>query len=253
MINFYSSSLSDVGKVRKLNEDSFLSRDDLGLWVVADGMGGHQAGDMASQSVVAALDRVNFCPDIDGLIYATQAAINEANSYLISVSSQYDANRVPGSTVVALVISGDAAAIVWAGDSRIYQFRNGAAAQISKDHSHVQELVDQGLIAAEDAESHPMSNVITRAIGIDIDVELDVMRFNVVDGDRFVLCSDGLSKLLTIDEIHALINTAGLEQGVRSLVSMALDRGAPDNVTVIAVECVDESNQDEETTRMLPT
>jgi serine/threonine protein phosphatase PrpC len=223
--------------VRKLNEDSYISRDDIGLWAVADGMGGHQAGDMASQKVASYLQAVPASQDISELLHATRMALNDANSELISLDSQYDMDRVPGSTVAVLLIHRDNAAIVWAGDSRIYRLRDGHAEQITRDHSHVQDLVDQQLISAEEAESHPMANVITRAVGIEEPLDLDSIHFQVKAGDQYLLCSDGLSRLLSLEEMQNLMQTEELEESVQTMLQTALVRGAPDNVTVISVLC----------------
>lgn len=254
MLTFKSSSATHVGMVRKLNEDSFISRDEVGLWAVADGMGGHQAGDVASQQVVKSLATVPNCPDIVALLDATRTAIRAANSALLGMAGQYDRDRVPGSTVVALVMHGDQAAVTWAGDSRIYRLRNGRAEQVSRDHSHVQELLNQHLISPEEAEHHPMSNVITRAIGIEDPVELETLKLELQEGDRFLLCSDGLSRLVSLEEIAQLLQTRQLEEAVHSLLHTALVRGAPDNVTIVSVECqsdvdpVDDDDDDDDRT-----
>ncbi len=240
MSSFISSSATHVGMVRKVNEDSFISRDDIGLWAVADGMGGHQAGDMASQLVTNSLGAVPLSRDISELLHATKAALYSANSELISMDGQFDSKRVPGSTVVVLLISGNEAVVVWAGDSRIYRLRHGQAEQITRDHSHVQELVDQQLISPEAAESHPMANVITRAVGIEDPLELDVLHLDCREGDQFLLCSDGLSRLLSLEEIRNLMQTTTLEESVQTLIHTALVRGAPDNVTVISVQSDDD-------------
>ena len=239
VLNTKSSSATHTGMVRQLNEDSFTSRDDIGLWAVADGMGGHQAGDMASQLVTKSLESVPTCQNIGDLLHATRMALNEANSHLISLDGQYSSGRVPGSTIVVLLILADSAVAVWAGDSRIYRLRDGLAEQITRDHSHVQELVDQHLIKPEDAESHPMANVITRAVGIDEPLQLDVIHLDIRDDDRFLLCSDGLSRLLSLEEVQNLMLTSDIEESVQSLIHTALVRGAPDNVTVVSVECTD--------------
>ncbi len=223
--------------VRKVNEDSFLSRDDIGLWAVADGMGGHQAGDVASQKVTASLGAVPLSSNINDLLHTTRMAINSANTELLSMGGLYDASRVPGSTVAVLLIQGDSAVAVWAGDSRIYRLRNGMAQQITKDHSHVQELLDRNLIRPEEAEPHPMANVITRAVGIEEPLDLDALHLDVVDGDRYLLCSDGLTRLLSLEEIEALMQHQELEESVQTLIHTALVRGAPDNVTVVSVQC----------------
>jgi len=235
-----SSSATHTGMVRKVNEDSFISRDDIGLWAVADGMGGHQAGDVASQQVVSSLGAVPASTDIAELLHATRMALGSANSKLISIDGEYDSRRVPGSTVVVLLIIDDRAAIAWAGDSRIYRLRHGQAEQITRDHSHVQELVDQHLISPEEAESHPMANVITRAIGIEEPLDLDVLHLDIKEGDRFLLCSDGLSRLLSLQEIQNLMLTSVLEESVQTMVHTALVRGAPDNVTVVLVQIDDD-------------
>ena len=236
-----SSSATHTGMVRKVNEDSYISRDDIGLWAVADGMGGHQAGDVASQLVTKFLGTVPLSPDISELLRAARTALHSANSELISMDGQYDANRVPGSTVVVLLIHGNAAAVVWAGDSRIYRLRQGQMEQITRDHSHVQELVDQHLINPEEAEAHPMANVITRAIGIEDPLELDVLHLNFQEGDQFLLCSDGLSRLLSMAEIQNLMQSQEIEDCVQTMIRTALIRGAPDNVTVISVQSDDEA------------
>ena len=237
-----SASSSHVGMVRKLNEDSMFSRDEIGLWAVADGMGGHQAGDMASQMVVGALEAVPLCQDISELLQNTRKALNKANSDLISMDSQFEAGRVPGSTVVALMILNGSAAVVWSGDSRIYRMRGGNLVQVTRDHSHVQELVDQHLIKPEEAESHPMANVITRAVGIEEPLDLDTLHLDVMDGDRFLLCSDGLSRLLSLEEIQTQMQTREQEESVQSMIHTALVRGAPDNVTVVSVQIDDEED-----------
>lgn len=240
MSSFRSSAATHTGMVRKVNEDSFISRDEIGLWAVADGMGGHQAGDVASQMVTNCLDSVPVSPNIGELLQATRSALHCANSKLISMDEQFDSGRVPGSTVVVLLIHGNEVAVVWAGDSRIYRLRHGQAEQITRDHSHVQELVDQHLISPEEAESHPMANVITRAIGIEEPLELDVLHLDFMEGDQFLLCSDGLSRLLSMAEIQNLMQTVSLEESVKTMVHTALVRGAPDNVTVISVQSDDD-------------
>jgi len=252
MISFRSASATHVGMVRQLNEDAFISRDDAGLWAVADGMGGHQAGDIASRKVVSALEQVTIADSISALLRETRMAIHQANSELVGMAGQYDANRLPGSTVAALVMHDSEAAAVWAGDSRIYRIRNGQAQQITRDHSHVQELIDQHLISQEEAEHHPMANVITRAVGIEDSLDLDVLHLDVMDGDRFLLCSDGLSRLVPMQEIRDLLGTGDLEEAVQSLLHTALVRGAPDNVTLVAVACVQAGDETSERTEILP-
>lgn len=253
MLKFRSSFASHVGMVRRLNEDSFISRDDLGVWAVADGMGGHQAGDLASQKVVAALAHIPVADSIGELLRATRAAIHQANLELVGMAGQFGSSRVPGSTVAALVIRDSEAAAVWAGDSRIYRLRKGEVQQITRDHSHVQELLDQHLISLEEAVHHPMANVITRAVGIDESLDLDVLHIEVDKGDRFLICSDGLSRLLSVQELQDLLQTTDLQEAVDSLLHTALLRGAPDNVTLVSVECSDCNEGSLDGTRVYPT
>jgi len=192
--------------------------------------------------VVAALENVPFCQNMHELLHTTRAALKQANSNLIQLDGQYD--RVPGSTVVVLLIAEGRAAVMWSGDSRIYRLRNGLLEQITRDHSHVQDLVDQHLIKPEDAKSHPMANVITRAVGIEEPLDLDTLQLDLLAGDRFLLCSDGLTRLLSSQEIQDLMHTGNQEESVHSLIHTALVRGAPDNVTVISVQCKEDDPDD---------
>jgi serine/threonine protein phosphatase PrpC len=141
--------------------------------------------------------------------------------------------------VAVLVIKQHEAAVIWVGDSRIYRFRDGTAEQLTRDHSHVQKLVDQKLITREEAESHPRANVITRAVGIEEPLKADILNFSVETGDRFLVCTDGLSRPLSIDEISTLMQAGQMDECVQSLLHEALARGARDNVTLITVECAD--------------
>jgi serine/threonine-protein phosphatase Stp1 len=248
----HSASATHTGMVRELNEDSLIARDDTGIWAVADGMGGHQAGEVASQQITHSLGNVPVCQNVEELLHATTTALKNANSELIAMGRQYDSSRMPGSTVVALVIHGDKGVAVWAGDSRLYRLRNGHVEQISRDHSHVQELMDQHLISPEEAESHPMANVITRAVGIEDPLELDTIHFEVADGDQFLLCSDGLSRLMSPEEMQGMMQSSQLEESVQLLLHTALIRGAPDNVTLVTVQCSSEEGATEEITRRFP-
>lgn len=250
---FTSFSATHTGMVRELNEDSYISRDDVGLWAVADGMGGHEAGDLASQTITRMLENVSDNGGIDGMLAQTRDALEDANAELIGMDDQFESDRVPGSTVVVLLINGGQGAVAWAGDSRIYRCRDGKAEQITNDHSHVQELIDQNLIDAEEAESHPMANVITRAVGIEQPLELETHRFDVHPGDRYLLCSDGLSRLVSLREIRELLENSTLEEAVQSLLHTALVRGAPDNVTVVSVDYAGAEAEDADETRIYPT
>ena len=249
-MNISSFAVTHIGMVRKLNEDSFLDKCEEGTWAVADGMGGHDAGDKASQAVVETVGRIRQAPDFQQSVERLQELILEVNDRLVHLSEDQNRNHKPGSTIASLLIQGAQGAVVWAGDSRVYRRRLSGLEQLTRDHSHVQELLDNRLISPEEAEHHPMGNVITRAIGIDSPLELDTRTFSVSDGDAFLLCSDGLSHLVSDEEISAMMDNPEPEEVIQSLLHTALIRGAPDNVTLIYVSCGDD--EDESTLVMKP-
>ena len=239
---FRSSAVTHVGMVRKVNQDAFAERTDIGVWVVADGMGGHEAGEIASATVTDHIKDLSSYDSLAQMIAAVEESIWAANRQLLEQAASYDSQRVPGSTVVVLIINGDQGALVWAGDSRTYRRRDRVVELITRDHSHVQDLVDQGVIPESEAESHPMANVITRAVGISEPLELETKLIDVRDEDQFLLCSDGLSRLVTNDEIESMMANRDSEEVTQSLLHTALVRGARDNVTLICVkDCPDES------------
>jgi serine/threonine-protein phosphatase Stp1 len=227
-----------VGTVRKHNEDAYLCRPDLGLWVVADGAGGHQSGELASGMIVAALDRLEPGLTAAELLPRVRLAMSETHAALLHEAGLRGAGTVIASTVVILVLRDTHFACLWAGDSRAYLLRQGELTQITRDHSLVQDLVDEGRLTAEAAEHHPQANVITRALGADCtDLELDKVIGTVEPGDRILLCSDGLSKILPASEISALL---GAPEGVpptELLIAAALARQGNDNVTAVVVGC----------------
>ena len=186
---------------------------------------------------------------------AVKRSLRGANRQLLDQADNYDDERVPGATVVVLIIDGTQGAIVWCGDSRIYRCSDQQLVQLTRDHSHVQELVDQGLIKAEDAESHAMANVITRAIGIVEPVEIDSRMMEVEADDQFLLCSDGLSRMVSDKEIESVMANKNSEETVQSLLHTALVRGATDNVTIICVQDCDDGDgdaPDDESTVVFP-
>lgn len=233
---FQSSAITHVGMVRELNEDAFAERTDIGVWAVADGMGGHAAGEVASKAVTDAIKSLPPGHNFDDLHQAVRDCLKSCNRQLLASADEYDKQRTPGSTVVVLVIAGNQGAVVWVGDSRIYRYSDGQLLQLTRDHSHVQELVDQGLIRPEDAETHAMANVITRAIGIVEPVEVDSRLMEVKPDDQFLLCSDGLSRMVSDAEIAMMMANKDKDKITRSLLDTALVRGASDNVTIICVQ-----------------
>jgi serine/threonine protein phosphatase Stp1 len=250
-MTFKSSAKTHVGMVRKVNQDSFAERTDIGVWAVADGMGGHEAGEIASKTVTDQIKNLPANGNIDEMLDAVQQSIMSANLQLTQQAAAYDSQRVPGSTVVVLIINGDQGAIVWAGDSRIYRRRDHVVTQLTRDHSHVQDLVEQGVILESEAESHPMANVITRAVGISEPLELESKWIDVRADDQFLLCSDGLSRLVNNEELATMMDNRDSGEVTQSLLHTALVRGARDNVTLICVKnCpdTDRINKDDEIT-----
>jgi serine/threonine protein phosphatase PrpC len=234
MIPFVSHGLTHIGLVRQRNEDAFLDRPELGLWAVADGMGGHEAGDYASARIVAALDELVPPREFGGFIEGVAAQLREVDAELRARAARLGPAAVIASTVVVLLAQGEEFAVLWAGDSRAYRWRNGECRQLTVDHSHVQELVEAGLLSAEAAASHPQSHIVTRAIGGGR-LEFGVLREPLVAGDRFLLCSDGLTNMVADADIANEIAAAPPRLAVERLLDRVLAAGAVDNATIVIV------------------
>jgi serine/threonine protein phosphatase PrpC len=237
-LRIFSAGRTDVGAVRKLNEDAYLDRPEIGLWVVADGLGGESAGDRASSLVVEALSRVSPPTSAAAFLGDVNAELQAVNRMLRLEAQASGSERIMASTVVAFLIHGNHFACAWAGDSRLYVLRNNGFHRISTDHSEVQDLVDQGLLDESQASSHPNANIVTRAVGAADELTLDLRQDQIYDGDSFLLCSDGLTKMLTDREIEALLADRMPEDAVATLMNAALARHAIDNVTVVVVRVV---------------
>lgn len=228
---------TDVGKVRKHNEDAMVSRPDLGLWVVADGAGGHSAGEVASGRIVEALGALPPTLSPQEALREIRARISDVHAGLRAEAARRGPGTIIASTVVILLIRDGHFACFWAGDSRAYLLRHGEVNQITRDHSLVQEMVDRGLLAADQAESHPQANVITRAVGAeDGEIELDKVSGRLVPGDRFLLCSDGLCKTMDPAMLETLLGSDISSNLARALIDAALLSGSRDNVTAVVVE-----------------
>lgn len=232
---FRATGISDTGLKRSANEDSMLLRDRDGLWIVADGMGGHHAGAWASACVQQTFQNAILTRDFNANFAAIDAAVHAANSVIVKESER--AGATMGSTVAILHCCGARFAVFWAGDSRVYLRRNAELYRMTTDHSEVQELVDAGLIGESDAFTHPRRSVLTRAVGASPILRLDAIVDRLEDGDIFLLCSDGLSGLVLDEEIGRLMDAPSPEAMTHDLVRLALERGGKDNVTVIAVAC----------------
>lgn len=226
---------SDPGLVRSHNEDSMLVDEENGLWLVFDGMGGHENGALASQTAVSAFDRFNMPNDFDTAVVSVADRVHEVNGVLADVAAKKGIERM-GTTAVGLVVRSRSFATVWVGDSRAYIFRRGGLFQLTLDHTHVQELLDQGLLTPADAADHPMSHVLTRALGVETEVQVDIVQDEIEPGDRFLLCSDGLTGPVSDDELRELMAMPDITDSVDQMIARAHSRGAPDNVTAIVVE-----------------
>ena len=236
-LGWRSSTLSHVGNVRKLNEDACLDRSAIGLWVVADGMGGHSAGDLASQMIVNALGRVPKARSLNDFIDAVEGEIISVNAKLLKLSR--DRNQTTGSTVVSMLAKGRHCVFIWAGDSRAYRLRANELQQMTVDHSQVELYIEQGLMSREEAKGHPASNMVTRAVGANDEILLDMEIAEMQPGDRYLLCSDGLDKHVADPEIAGILAQGEVEEAAQKLIDVTLARGANDNVTVSVIEILE--------------
>lgn len=232
-LRLVSTATSHPGLVRRVNEDRHCERPQDGLWVVADGMGGHAHGDWAAHAVVQALEGVELPADFDAAVQTVADGVHSANRRIWAEAQRREQQM--GSTVVALLIRDDRFAALWVGDSRAYLLRDDMLVPLTRDHSQVQEMVDRGLIAPEDAAHHPRGHVLARAIGVGARIAVDVVADSVEPGDRFLLCSDGLSGPVVDEELRQSLSRSSPSEAVEALLAQALARGAPDNVTAIVV------------------
>jgi len=224
---FRSAGSTDVGLVRAINQDAFLERPDVGLWVVADGLGGHKDGEVASRMVCDAL--ADFIPDatFEQMLEGAADRVREVNGHLVRMAAREHQAVHSGSTVVALLTRATRCAVLWAGDSRAYRLRDGSLQQLTRDHS----LAESGELPAGET-----STAITRAVGGEPALALDMYRDRVRAGDRFLLCSDGLTRTVADGRIQELMAHENIRRAVDDLIAAATAAGAPDNVTVVVVE-----------------
>ncbi|MCP5208589.1 MAG: serine/threonine-protein phosphatase [Hahellaceae bacterium] len=231
-----SKAVSHVGKVRQHNEDSVLDKPAQGLWVVADGMGGHEAGDIASQMIVNTLDQLSPRAYISDYIDLVDDTLVRINQDLLDYSQKKLNGLTVGSTAVCMITRGQLGVVLWVGDSRLYRLREDHLVQLTKDHSEVQRLVDEGVITAEQAENSAFKNVLTRALGAHEVVDIDINAFDIAAGDRFLLCSDGLYNELTEQEINTLIRARPFDQVADVFTNKILNTPARDNFSFIVIE-----------------
>jgi serine/threonine protein phosphatase PrpC len=236
-ITLSSYAGTDVGRRRENNEDAFLVDDELGLWVVADGMGGQAAGEVASQQAVETVHGMV----LSGLRRGTgnvsrilESAV-QAATYMVYGLAELDSSKAGmGTTLSAVLRQPDRLVIAQVGDSRVYRVRDGQAIQLTEDHTLVNWQIQQGLITAEQAKQSKQKNVITRAVGNRDYVQVDIFQCDVAPGDVFVLCSDGLYSYIQTSELPDLVSHGG-DVAVQSLIDRANERGGRDNITVALV------------------
>ena len=240
-MNFRASGKTDKGSVRLVNEDSFLIDEENKLFIVADGMGGHEAGDVASRMLVNRVQQFLSGKLQENTTNADTAsllikAIQKANLEIYTYSQEQAKGSVMGTTAVLMTLVGDQYFISWAGDSRAYLYREGSLSRLTRDHSYVQGLVDAGEISEEEARVHPRRNVVTSAAGVDAEIEPECVWGQSMCGDVFLLCTDGLTGPLDDDTIGSILGE-GSEPPMLSdaLVNRSLHLGGDDNITVVVV------------------
>ncbi|HLW17699.1 MAG TPA: Stp1/IreP family PP2C-type Ser/Thr phosphatase [Actinomycetota bacterium] len=235
-----ASLLTDVGRVRERNEDAAFAGDH--VFAVADGLGGHRAGEVASD---LALGSVRALDQAEPRAAAKQVAdaVRDGNKAVHDRAEGDESLRGMGTTMTAVVISGNTAFIAHVGDSRCYLIRAGQITQLSRDHTLVARMVSEGRLTPEQAEAHPQRSVLTRALGADKDVDVDESRITLIDGDRLLLCSDGLTGMLSNDEIRDYATSGSdLDEICQRLVDAANERGGQDNITVVLIDIGDSAH-----------
>ncbi|MCX4027685.1 serine/threonine-protein phosphatase [Endozoicomonas sp. SM1973] len=245
-LRFQSAADTHPGNVRAINEDAYYSGEENNIWAIADGMGGHYAGDVASRLIIESLAKLPLARSLDEGIEQIVTSLKEVNRRLQEDITIKPGNHVIGSTVVVAFLFESECACLWAGDSRLYVYRGDKVYQVSHDHSVVQEMVDNGIISAEEAITHPQSNVITRAVGTETDLKVDVNVFDLEPGDRLLLCSDGLYGELPASEIKAALDHETPEVCVTALIEQTIAGRAKDNVTVSVIDVYEEMSIEDE-------
>lgn len=235
-LHWESRALTHQGAVRTMNEDAMLARPADGFWVVADGMGGHDAGEVASGMITASLEQIPCNVPFPDLVDNLEDNLLDVHQRIRQYSRTQCDGRTVGSTVVSMLVKGELGVCMWAGDSRLYRLRENHLEQISEDHSQVNEMIARGLLRKEEARNHPAGNVITRAVGAMETLYLDLTLFELRPGDTYLLCSDGLYGAVAPDMIVQRMQEPSVDQCAQHLIEDALANGARDNVTVVAIQ-----------------
>lgn len=236
--------LTDIGKTRKINQDSMLINADLNLFMVADGMGGHVCGEIASETAVHAINKYiqmhlsdeesDSCTNITMHL---KDAISKAHSDIYNYSQTLLGMATMGTTLSLLLFRGHNAYLAHLGDSRIYRLRSGYLEKLTKDHTEVQKLLDDGLVTEDEAQDHYLSHIVTRALGVPDRHNPDIHLLDVQAGDRFLLSSDGLFREVTRKSVEEIVSSElSINEMCKLLMSKALDKGARDNISIIVIE-----------------
>ncbi len=236
---FDSYGATDIGKRRQFNEDRFAMKSQDGVWLVADGMGGHAGGDFASQAVIDDLKEFEGVLTLGDLETRFHDGLAEAHVRMLRVAKALKVDAM-ATTVVGLLIYQDEFATIWSGDSRLYQMRNGVLKPITRDHSEARELVDAGVLTPDEARTWHRRNVITRALGVYDHLSAETAYGEIKPGDVFLLCTDGLTEHNTDDDLAQILTEQKTAQdAVEAMIAQTLDRGAVDNVTAIVVRVLE--------------
>jgi serine/threonine-protein phosphatase Stp1 len=237
VIRWRSAARTDTGKVRVRNEDAFLDCPEHGLWAVADGMGGHQGGDIASRMIVTSLAELPAHEAFEARLIGIRQCLHWLNRRLgheLTVTADRS-DTIIGSTVVALLMENTRAACIWAGDSRCYLWRGQRLYQLSRDHSLQQQLMDEQHMSVRQARAHPGAQALTRAVGAADKLTLEVLEFDVHPGDAFLLCSDGLYQGLGSDALGQALSHPAPRTALQRLFDVALQGAARDNLTAVVI------------------
>jgi protein phosphatase len=229
-----SAAATSKGNIRPHNEDAVIELPEVGLWAVADGMGGHEAGDVASAAITTALSSMSRHEQPSVLIDELEDRLSEVNDRLFEESIARGA--VIGSTVAMLVALERHVVALWAGDSRIYRARGGVLTQLTRDHSEIQQMIDEGILSPETAGQHASANVITRAVGGAAELSLDLELAELADGDAYLLCTDGLYRELSTSTLSRALGRKSPGRTCDKLIGLALAGECRDNVSAVVVQ-----------------
>ena len=230
-----SFGLTHIGKRRKINQDAFLNLPNNNIWVVADGMGGHKAGEIASASIIDSLKALMPEQTIGLSVKKIVYELLKVNQSLLDLAAEGGDNEVIGSTVVILLACNQYCVYLWSGDSRIYLFRKGELKQITCDHNNENRLLAEGF-SIEEVQAYPFGQALTHAVGGEKNLYLDAQIQEIKNGDVFLLCSDGLNKEIGDAEIESILQKTTIKEGLAQLITLALERRALDNITIILAE-----------------